>query len=351
LTVGIQSPVVTVRNGRFRIEGIDPPMRIPDVILKCVGFIGEGTGRDSSGAVQGDLYATGFFVMIPFEEPYSRFTFAYFVTAKHVAEELRGRDVYFLVNKKGGGVTVMPPFGDSWYIHPIDSSADVAVIPVRNVGDAEITAVHVQNFGTPSVLAELDIGIGDEIFATGLFTPAAGTQRNEPIVRHGNISMMPQEQIQTELGYADVYLVEARSIGGLSGCPVFVRPTIRLPQQSSSPHTKNAFGVGHGATLLGLMHGHWDINEADLNKPYITHDRKHGVNLGVGIVVPAYKILEVLNQPELVAMRKEINENLKRKSVPGMDSARHKEESGAPFTQKDFETALKKVSRKVRPEK
>jgi len=321
-------------------------VRIPDVILKCVGFIGEGSGRDSSGAIEGDLHATGFFVMVPFEEPYSALSFMYFVTARHVADDLAGRETYFLVNKMGGGVTVMPPYGNSWYLHPTDASADVAAIPVQNAGDASITAVHIKNFGIPSLLEELEIGIGDEIFATGLFTPAAGTLRNEPIVRHGNISMMPQEQIQTELGYADVYLVESRSIGGLSGCPVFVRPTIRLPQQSTSPHTKNVFGVGHGATLLGLMHGHWDINESDLNKPYITHDRKHGVNLGVGIVVPAYKILEVISQPELAEMRKEINDNLKRKSVPGMDSARSKDEPDTPFTQKDFEAALKKASRK-----
>jgi hypothetical protein len=314
-----------------------------------VGFIGEVESRDSSGAVEGDLHATGFFVMVPFEEPFSIYSFAYFVTAKHVAKELAGRECYFLVNKMGGGVTVMPTHGDSWYIHPTDESADVAVIPVLNRGTAQINAINVKNFATPARLAQLEIGIGDEVFAVGLFTPAAGTQRNEPIVRHGNISMMPQEQIQTKLGYADVYLVEARSIGGLSGCPVFVRPTIRLPQKTKNPDTKNVFGVGHGATLLGLMHGHWDINESDLNKPYITHDEKHGVNLGVGIVVPAYKILEVLGQPELAAMRKEIYDNMKRKSIPGMDSAKRKEESEAsPFTKEDFETALKKVSRKIK---
>jgi hypothetical protein len=67
-----------------------------------------------------------------------------------------------------------------------------------------------------------------------------------------NNGLLTQEQIQTELGFADVYLVEARSIGGLSGCPVFVRPSIRLPQEKSTdPHTKNVWAVGHGTTLLG----------------------------------------------------------------------------------------------------
>jgi hypothetical protein len=193
----------------------------------------------------------------------------------------------------------------------------------------------------------LQIGIGDEIFATGLFTPAPGKSRNEPIVRHGNIAMMPQEQIQTELGYADVYLVEARSIGGLSGCPVFVRPTVRLPQPTADCHTKNVFAVGHGATLLGLMHGHWDIKESDLNKVFISHDRKHGVNLGIGVVVPAHKILETLNRPELVAMRDEIVADYNLKSVPGTDSAQKRNDQEEPFTKADFEAALKKATRKT----
>jgi hypothetical protein len=93
------------------------------------------------------------------------------------------------------------------------------------------------------------------------------------------------------------------------------------------------------------MHGHWDIKESEMNKTFITHDRKHGVNMGVGIVVPAYKILETVNHPEFVAMRNQIVNEMKRKSVPGMDSAKEKPEQ--TFTREDFETALKKVTRKT----
>jgi hypothetical protein len=319
-------------------------VRVPDVILKCVGFVGEVASRDSSGTVHGDLCATGFFVSLPFVGNPTQ-SFAYFVTAKHVATELAGRDIYFLVNKKGGGVTIAPHHGDRWFLHPTDATADVAVIPVYNNPDSNITAVHVGNLGVPSLLQQLEIGIGDEVFATGLFTPAPGSKRNEPIVRHGNIAMMPLEQIQTELGFADVYLIEARSIGGLSGCPVFVRPTINMSITDQRPGIKNFFGLGHGATLLGLMHGHWDIKETEMNKVFISHVGAHGVNLGIGIVVPAYKILEVINRPELKLMRQEVTERLTRRNVPGMDSAKPKKQE-PQFTEEDFEAALKKVSRK-----
>ena len=340
---------VTVKNGHFRIEWEgDPSVRVPDVVLKCVGFVGEVVSYDSEGA-QGDLHATGFFVSVPIEEGKASPNFVYFVTAKHVAADLRDKEVYFLVNKVGGGVTTIPYVEDRWSLHPTDKTADVAVIQVGNAHDADIKAVNINSLGTPSLLAQLDVGIGDEVFATGLFTPVAGTARNEAIVRHGNIAMMPQEPIQTELGYADVYLVEARSIGGLSGCPVFVRPSIRLPQPTENRHTKNAWAVGHGSILLGLMHGHWDIKESEMNKAFITHDRKHGVNMGIGIVVPAQKILETINRPELLEMREKLKTKLNRQSVPGMDSAKAKDEQAPSFTQEDFDAALKKVTRKIPP--
>ena len=352
MTVGIQSPVVTVRNGRFRIEkGIDPSVRVPNFVLKCVGFVGEVTHRDSSG-VSGDLNATGFFVSVPCTSPELLRTGAaavYFVTAKHVAQDLKDREFYFLVNRVGGGtVAIESIMGDKWWLHPTDKTADVAVAQVSgSVGrEADIMSVSIVQLATPERLAHLDIGIGDEVYMTGLFTPAPGAAQNVPIIRHGNIAMMPSEQIQTELGYADVYLIEARSIGGLSGSPVFARPTIRL--KLAGPRRKgNAFlGVGDGTTLLGLMHGHWDIREEQKNRAFYDQDRKHGVNMGIGIVVPAVKILETINREELVAIRKEGERLVSRSMVPGTDSAKPKLET-QEFTQRDFEAALKKASRKI----
>lgn len=326
-------------------------MRVPEVVLKCVGFVGRILHRDSAGA-DGELCATGFFVNIPCESPeLIGHTQAYFVTAKHVADELADEEVYVLVNGKRGGVTSMEAYGGGWWFHPTDKASDVALFPVRRNPEADVYCVNATDLGTPQRLAEMKIGVGDEVFATGLFTPAAGTARNEPIVRHGNIAMLPKEQIQTELGYADVYLIEARSIGGLSGSPVFVRPTLNLPIPPQPSGVKNLFAVGHGCTLLGLMHGHWDIRESEMNKAFFTHDSKRGVNLGIGIVVPAIKIYETLYQPELVAMRKRDEESWVKRNVPKMDSAKSNanDERDYPFTREDFGSALKKASRKIEP--
>jgi hypothetical protein len=349
--IGLQR--VTVRNGRFRIERRDDPsVRIPIEVNKCVGFVGEVTHRDSSG-VSGDLHATGFFVSMPCkarELRESRLATIYFVTAKHVAKDLKNAEPYFLVNKIGGGVTeIRHVYENKWFFHPTDETADVAVAQIFPQADADIWPIETRHFGTSERLKSLGIGIGDEVFATGLFTPAPGAARNMPIIRHGNIAMMPEEQIQTELGYADVYLVEARSIGGLSGSPVFVRNTLSKHVQLDDGSETTAFFNGPGVTLLGLMHGHWDIKESEMNKAMFEHDRKRGVNLGIGIVVPAMKILETINNPLLEEIRMRAEKKVVSKLVPGMDSAKPRESEPAAkqaFTKEDFESALKKVSRK-----
>src|ERR1700694_5826024 len=99
------SPTQVLPGGRFRIsKDQDSRVRVADFVLRSVGFIGEATSADSV-ELQGDLHATGFFVAAPSSLPGR--SYAFFVTAKHVADDLKDRAIYFLVNKKGGGVTAL----------------------------------------------------------------------------------------------------------------------------------------------------------------------------------------------------------------------------------------------------
>ena len=41
------------------------------------------------------------------------------------------------------------------------------------------------------------IGLSDEVLAVGLFANHAGKERNETVVRTGNIAMIPQEPVVT----------------------------------------------------------------------------------------------------------------------------------------------------------
>ena len=327
-------------------------MRVSDYVLTSIGFIYETAARDDSGP-QGHAYATGFFVSVPSQIRGSRYL--YFATARHVAEDLRDSDVHILVNKRGGGKTELlamePP---TWFIHPTDTTCDLAIVPVLPNTDAEFHAIAIEYMLTPAMIQQLSIGIGDEVYSVGLFTEVENTSKNIPILRHGNISMMPTEPVQTELGFADVYLIEARSIGGMSGSPVFVRPSGKLPAILQDGTAETLLAVRDNTKLLGIIHGHWDVKESDINQYPVNHDRKYGVNYGIAIVVPAIKLIETLNRPDLSEVRMKHDEKLKKRGVPGLDSAKknqQKESAEATFTQGDFEAALKKVSRKITTKK
>jgi hypothetical protein len=62
--------------------------------------------------------------------------------------------------------------------------------------------------------------------------------------------------------------------------------------------------------LLGLMHGHWDTMLGSDNASAPDRIETHSVNMGIAIVVPAYKILEVIEQPMI---RKSEDEKDKQK--------------------------------------
>lgn len=343
------SPLVA-RKFRARISTLKDcldPVRVSDDVLKCIGFIYETALRDESGP-KGDAHATGFFVSVPSQVRGSRYL--YFATAAHVAEGLRDKDLHILVNKRGGGTTELlamePP---TWYLHPTDVTCDIAIVPVVPNTEADFISIPIEHMLTPEIINELTVGIGDEVYSVGLFTEVENTSKIIPILRHGNLSMMPTEQIQTEKGYADVYLIEARSIGGMSGSPVFVRPSGHIPVGVFPDGTiESLLALRDRTKLLGIVHGHWDAKEADINRYPIEQDRRRGVNYGIAIVVPAMKLVETLNQPHLADARMKHDEKLKKRSVPGMDSSKsEKEVPEQTFTQEDFETALKKASRKI----
>jgi hypothetical protein len=303
-----------------------------------------------SGDPFGDIQGTGFFVRVPASTIDPIVSHLYLVTAKHVVEDLGTSDPYILVNGKDGKAKLLKQLGPKWWTHPSDSTADVVVRQVAKQDDIEGWGAKTDDFITSEDVKNGTVCVGDEVFVAGYFSPIL-SDRNLPIVRHGNVAMLPEEQIQTEYGMADVYLVEARSIGGISGSLVAVRPPLRYGIEMPKGTTAYFDAIGK-FKLLGVMHGHWDIRESKMNDPKVEHDRKHGVNMGIAIVVPAIKILETLNQPGLVELRKLSEEDMTRqlKNVPGRDSLKRStpDKSEPVFTKDDFEAALKKASRKVK---
>jgi hypothetical protein len=190
-------------------------MKLPENIRKCVAFVGLRLPDQRFS-----LLGTCFFIVRD-DKPNG---YSYVVTAKHIIEEIKNKEldeVYIRFNLTTGGANWVQTNLKYWFFHN-DKNCDVAILPFGFPDNYDHLFYPLSRALTKNVIKEHEIGIGEEVFIVGLFSHHHGTQKNIPIARVGNISAMPDEKIQTRQHLMDAYLIEVRSIGGLSGSPVFV---------------------------------------------------------------------------------------------------------------------------------
>jgi hypothetical protein len=266
-------------------------MQVPDNIRDCCCFIYCDTGEGHK------LVGTGFFVGEKVaEDGPENFKYVYLVTAKHIVAGIKCKtpipNMGIRVNVSGGETIDIDIPINSWLFHPDDTSVDAAILPVWNMGGADIKTIPPDIAITDELTKKHGIGIGDEVCITGLFYKHYGNKRNLPILRIGNIAMMLGERIKTtHFGLIQAYLVELRSIGGLSGSPVFVHIVTLSPKME------------HLLFWLGLMRGHWPTDKESIDTLDASDEQQ--LNVGIGIVVPASKILEITRQEFLMQAKEE----------------------------------------------
>jgi hypothetical protein len=294
------------------VEENDNLMQIPDEIRKCVVFVCYKTATETK------LAGTAFLIGV--QLGISLFSSSYFVTAKHVIDGIRDKSVdqkvYLRMNLKGAGAKLVETPIERWLSHPNESDVDVAVFnwaPSHEIFD--YLFIPLEMAATQEIIKKENIGVGDDVFLTGLFQNHYGLQRNIPIIRVGNIASMPEEKVHTKWGDIDAYLVEARSIGGLSGSPVFAYlGAMRMIEK------KTQF---RGAVfyLLGLMHGHFDFPKLEIDNLEQDSLTNLQINMGIAIVVPVWKIMEVINQEIFANMRDATLRQEQKKTLPVPDTA------------------------------
>ena len=347
MTVGTKiSSFVDVRCAGAEVHYCQPPrenirLRLPEQIKRCVGFL--------SHAIANPKYlGTGFLVALRGKHDNA---YIHLVTAAHVAELLDPGDWLFGMNGKERGKIWIKGGSVKWWYHPTERETvdcAVTIFASDRIEEYEIEYIPDVMFVTEEKIKQFDLGIGDEIHVVGLFTRFHGNERHVPIVRTGNVAMMPSERVPVAKNLEmEVYLAEGRSIGGLSGSPVFIRESLNTAMQDGKGQIKGFMGQGQ-LHFLGLMRGHW---ETETLPAKVQQEQVEAVNMGISVVVPAQKIWEVLHHPELVQMRKDFDDDIERGKYPVTDKAKAKEEAPQVFTQSDFEDALKKASRKIAPEK
>lgn len=274
----------------------DADMEVPKNISECTCFISvrqEGRLRPK---------ATAFFVSVPADLGTVEGGYLYLVTAKHCVERAkRFGSIFIRLNTKFGDI-LHHEIKSEW-IYPQEEGPDVAVLPFEAPADAELKAVPIGMLATKEKLSENRIGIGDDVAVTGLFAKVPGNSRNVPVLRGGMISAMPGEALTGSDGKEYLaYLIEMRSVGGLSGSPVFVVKTAFVDPNKKTPN----FGLqlsSYVFLLIGLIRGHWD--QANVEDAEDDSEGRETLNTGIAVATPIQECLYILNGEELVRQRRQ----------------------------------------------
>ena len=229
-------------------------------------------------------------------------------------------------------------------------TADIAVAPIELSEELRFWAIETDEFVTGDKAGRLRVG--NETFMVGRFVTQEGLQKNSPVARFGAISRAPDEE--------ELYLVEHHSLPGYSGSPVFVRID---PLKHQDGFTAGLTGPRviidkdrYGPWLLGIDSCHMaDWRRLHASRKFRDHaepERWVPINTGVAEVVPAWLLLDLLmNNEKLVRQRKDDEDRIRKEQVDYRHPDNMRNDESDAFTRTDFEAALRKVSRKIRPQK
>jgi hypothetical protein len=321
-------------------------VRLTEDARRIVVFIGIRTANES-GKQTVFYVGTAFFVQ--------RANFCYLITARHVVDCLNGRPFVIGCNDKDGQLTEIDIDHAVWVFHD-DETVDLAA---TNAGltDADWLPLGTNWFATHGARVQGNFGIGDLAYIVGLYRLFPGSGRILPIVHTGHIAMMPHEKIPMEnrvtkkITHVDGYLVEAQTLEGLSGSPVFVRYTdtgmVGVEGRRVAAYTPEVY-------LLGLWAGAWDAPAGQTLVEQIGKQAR--VPVGMGVTVPSGKIFELLNSDHFRKQRADILAEQDATNAVSQDAFFGAQRGRAaiadnPNHQEDFTALLNAAARKREQER
>lgn len=286
-----------------------------------VVFLGVRTSS-KDGQVKPVFSGTAFFV--------GHENWAYLVTARHVAEGFAGPFVLGH-NDERGNLYIDDIDSADWHFHE-DKNVDVAVMTARLTG-ADWAVFLSSAFASRGDTNNPRFGTGDLVYIVGLYRLFPVREKIVPIVHTGHIAMTPDEEIPIRNRVTGKrvnvcgYLVEAQTLEGLSGSPVFVRYSV-----PTGIHTAlgQLSGYSTGAYLLGLWVGAWDAPPGETLAEQVGGNVR--VPVGMGVTIPAERIIDVLNCDALRQQREKAKDEEATANAASMDSDSLPSKSEPPTT-------------------
>ena len=139
-----------------------------------------------------------------------------------------------------------------------------------------------------------------------------GTTRNYPIIRDGSIALIPDEPVPLEYDVGkrhiitsqQIVMIDATSIPGASGCPIFLWPG---PRAKGGVYSLN----GVKSWLLGVMHGFVPLPRETRDVPTQAGERTvFDENSQIAIIFPSWRLLEILNSDKMKERIKVLAQNI-----------------------------------------
>ena len=301
-------------------------VRVSEDLRRCVVFLGVQDGTPGGSGIK--CLGTAFLLVYKQSK--------YLVTVKHVALGLGDLPFLIRLNRQDGTSTNVNVDADlidlKWYFHETDDDVDLAVLPFQYaLREAGYDCLMIPDgyIADASKIVSESIGAGDLCYTVGLFRLMAGQKRNLPVIHVGNVALMPNDERVKVQDWNDpsgrkrrsieAYLVEAQSLQGLSGSPVFVRPAFDVDFERMFEGTDNRTMLLRTTLfLLGVWQGAWDAKPDEVLAVEQGHELR--VPVGMGVVVPVTKLVELLEGEELKRLRAEWLEQVAAKQAAKPDA-------------------------------
>lgn len=264
---------------------------IPENVNKSIAYLVK-PGLDNNKPI-----GTGFFIGYKYSGQSDKI-YVFLVTAKHVLFDNKGKPhsrLLLRMNEKS--TSQAKDFNivnsNAWFFHKDAMSVDIAVQPLLPK-DSDFLIISSKDFITKDLIINKKIGIGDEVFYSGLLSYHSGREKIAPIVRFGRLALVTDEKTIDGKYY---HFIDAGNTPGHSGSPVFLWAT---PTRTSS-------GIVVGPRIFGL----YGIVSAVLeyNKQLqVTVPKPTGQKLipidsrsgGITAIIPVKYLVEILESPPLL---------------------------------------------------
>jgi hypothetical protein len=202
------------------------------------------------------------------------------------------------LSRRDGQKLIVPLEKTDWVPHPDGDDLAVAFLsdhPAMDGAIQHLRFIETQKYLRPDQIDEYDVGLGDDVFMFGRFVNHQGDANSlVQAVRFGSVSAGPSPIWNPAINEAmPSFAVEMRSRTGFSGSPVAIYRT-----ESNNPFSA-VLPEPRFWRLIGVNWGY--ILEEDTRE-----------NTWLNGVVPAWRILELLEVPTLRDKHDAMSENFRR---------------------------------------